>query len=76
MVSRCTESVSSERVIDAIRTNTMLRDILCELLTGIMKGGEIEGLTSTSRSGNWMVQVKRCFEAMLSGRFTRSRPDS
>ncbi len=42
VVSRCTESESGGRMIDAILTNTMLPDISREFLTRMMEGKEIE----------------------------------
>ena len=42
VVSRCTESESGGRMIDAILTNTMLPDISREFLTRMMKGKPIE----------------------------------
>ncbi|HEU4376576.1 MAG TPA: type VI secretion system ATPase TssH [Telluria sp.] len=42
VVSRCTESESGGRMIDAILTNTMLPDISREFLTRMMEGSEIE----------------------------------
>ena len=44
VVSRCTESESGGRMIDAILTNTMLPDISREFLTRIMEGNEIAGV--------------------------------
>lgn len=41
VVSRCTESESGGRMIDAILTNTMLPDISREFLTRMMEGKEI-----------------------------------
>jgi type VI secretion system protein VasG len=41
VVSRCTESESGGRMIDAILTNTMLPDISREFLTRLMQGQEI-----------------------------------
>ncbi len=41
VVSRCTESESGGRMIDAILTNTMLPDISREFLTRMMQGAEI-----------------------------------
>jgi type VI secretion system protein VasG len=41
VVSRCTESESGGRMIDAILTNTMLPDISREFLTRMIEGGEI-----------------------------------
>ncbi|GAB2889425.1 type VI secretion system ATPase TssH [Uliginosibacterium flavum] len=42
VVSRCTESESGGRMIDAILTNTMLPDISREFLTRMMEGAAIE----------------------------------
>ena len=48
VVSRCTESESGGRMIDAILTNTMLPDISREFLTRMMEGTPIErGRVST-----------------------------
>ena len=45
VVSRCTESESGGRMIDAILTNTMLPDISREFLTRMMAGNAIERVT-------------------------------
>ncbi len=45
VVSRCTESESGGRMIDAILTNTMLPDISREFLTRMMEGKPVEGVT-------------------------------
>jgi len=42
VVSRCTESESGGRMIDAILTNTMLPDISREFLNRLMEGRPIE----------------------------------
>jgi type VI secretion system protein VasG len=42
VVSRCTESESGGRMIDAILTNTMLPDISRVFLTRMMEGQPIE----------------------------------
>jgi type VI secretion system protein VasG len=42
VVSRCTESESGGRMIDAILTNTMLPDISREFLGRLMEGKPIE----------------------------------
>ncbi|MEM6896203.1 MAG: type VI secretion system ATPase TssH [Pseudomonadota bacterium] len=42
IVSRCQETASGGRMIDAIVTNTMLPDISAEFLRRMMEGGEIE----------------------------------
>ncbi|MGQ0697756.1 MAG: type VI secretion system ATPase TssH [Panacagrimonas sp.] len=47
VVSRCTESESGGRMIDAILTNTMLPDISREFLTRMMEGKAIAGVTVT-----------------------------
>ena len=44
VVSRCTESESGGRMIDAILTNTMLPDISREFLTRMMNGAAITGV--------------------------------
>jgi type VI secretion system protein VasG len=44
VVSRCTESESGGRMIDAILTNTMLPDISREFLTRMMQGQPIAGV--------------------------------
>lgn len=41
-VSRCPESESGGRTIDAILTNTMLPDISREFLTGMMEGQPLD----------------------------------
>ena len=53
VVSRCTESESGGRMIDAILTNTMLPDISREFLTRMMQGEPIEGVTVSSRDGGF-----------------------
>ncbi|CAM4084530.1 type VI secretion system ATPase TssH [Roseateles saccharophilus] len=45
VVSRCTESESGGRMIDAILTNTMLPDVSREFLNRMMRGEEIKGVT-------------------------------
>jgi type VI secretion system protein VasG len=47
VVSRCTESESGGRMIDAILTNTMLPDISREFLTRMMAGSAIERVSVT-----------------------------
>ncbi len=44
VVSRCTESESGGRMIDAILTNTMLPDISREFLTRMMLGQPVTGV--------------------------------
>ncbi|MFN7726933.1 MAG: type VI secretion system ATPase TssH [Rubrivivax sp.] len=48
VVSRCTESESGGRMIDAILTNTMLPDISREFLTRMMEGKAIERVLVTA----------------------------
>ena len=51
VVSRCTESESGGRMIDAILTNTMLPDISREFLTRMMEGKEITGVKVGVKDG-------------------------
>jgi type VI secretion system protein VasG len=51
VVSRCTESESGGRMIDAILTNTMLPDISKEFLTCMMEGKPIESVTVSVKDG-------------------------
>jgi type VI secretion system protein VasG len=44
VVSRCTESESGGRMIDAILTNTMLPEISREFLMRMMEGKAIDGV--------------------------------
>ncbi len=53
VVSRCTESESGGRMIDAILTNTMLPDISREFLTRMMEGKPVAGVTVTTESGQF-----------------------
>ena len=53
VVSRCTESESGGRMIDAILTNTMLPDISRQFLTRMMEGNEIVGVKVDVRSGEF-----------------------
>jgi len=53
VVSRCTESESGGRMIDAILTNTMLPDISREFLTRLMEGRQIAGVDVQVREGNF-----------------------
>ena len=54
VVSRCTESESGGRMIDAILTNTMLPDISKEFLTRMMEGKAIAGVKVTARDGSFV----------------------
>ncbi|MEJ8849317.1 type VI secretion system ATPase TssH [Variovorax rhizosphaerae] len=51
VVSRCTESESGGRMIDAILTNTMLPDISREFLNRMMEGKAIERVTVSEKDG-------------------------
>ncbi|MDO8376939.1 MAG: type VI secretion system ATPase TssH [Aquabacterium sp.] len=53
VVSRCTESESGGRMIDAILTNTMLPDISREFLQRLMEGRPITGVDVQVRDGNF-----------------------
>jgi type VI secretion system protein VasG len=53
VVSRCTESESGGRMIDAILTNTMLPDISREFLHRMMQGQAIEGVQVEVDGGNF-----------------------
>ncbi len=53
VVSRCTESESGGRMIDAILTNTMLPDISREFLTRMMEGKPIERVSVGVEGGNF-----------------------
>ncbi len=53
VVSRCTESESGGRMIDAILTNTMLPDISREFLTRMMEGKAITKVQVTVKDGNF-----------------------
>ena len=48
VVSRCTESESGGRMIDAILTNTMLPDLSREFLTRMMEGRAITDVRVTA----------------------------
>ena len=53
VVSRCTESESGGRMIDAILTNTMLPDLSREFLTRMMEGRAIGGVTVGTHAGGF-----------------------
>ncbi len=53
VVSRCTESESGGRMIDAILTNTMLPEISREFLTRMMEGRPIERVGVSAREGEF-----------------------
>ena len=56
VVSRCTESESGGRMIDAILTNTMLPDISREFLTRMMEAKPITQVTVGVGDGNFSYQ--------------------
>ena len=51
VVSRCIESESGGRMVDAILTNTMLPDISCEFLNRLANGISIDRTKVTTRDG-------------------------
>jgi type VI secretion system protein VasG len=53
VVSRCTESESGGRMIDAILTNTMLPDISREFLRGMMEGQAVAGVAVGVKDGQF-----------------------
>ena len=53
VVSRCTESESGGRMIDAILTNTMLPDISREFLMRMMENKPIQGVQVAVKDGNF-----------------------
>jgi type VI secretion system protein VasG len=53
VVSRCTESESGGRMIDAILTNTMLPDISREFLNRMIAGDPIERASVSVQDGNF-----------------------
>jgi type VI secretion system protein VasG len=56
VVSRCTESESGGRMIDAILTNTMLPDISREFLHRMMRGEDIQGVAVGVSDGAFTYQ--------------------
>ncbi|TFW31979.1 type VI secretion system ATPase TssH [Massilia horti] len=56
VVSRCTESESGGRMIDAILTNTMLPDISKEFLSRLMVGSTIERVFVSARSADFLYE--------------------
>jgi len=58
VVSRCTESESGGRMIDAILTNTMLPDISREFLTRMMEGNVIQGVRVTTSDGTFKYEFE------------------
>src|SRR4029077_16812325 len=56
VVSRCTESESGGRMIDAILTNTMLPEISREFLTRMMEGKPIERVRVGVREGQFAYE--------------------
>jgi type VI secretion system protein VasG len=58
VVSRCTESESGGRMIDAILTNTMLPDISKEFLTKMMEGSTIAGVQVAAENGEFAYRFE------------------
>ncbi|WP_271009452.1 type VI secretion system ATPase TssH [Paucibacter sp. B51] len=58
VVSRCTESESGGRMIDAILTNTMLPDISRQFLTRMMEGNDITGVAVDVAEGQFVYTFK------------------
>ena len=58
VVSRCTESESGGRMIDAILTNTMLPDISREFLTRMMNDKVIECVSVSVTEGVFAYQFE------------------
>jgi type VI secretion system protein VasG len=58
VVSRCTESESGGRMIDAILTNTMLPDISKEFLTRMMEGKAVERVHVAVSSGDFDYRIQ------------------
>ena len=56
VVSRCTESESGGRMIDAILTNTMLPDISREFLTRMIDGKAVGGANVGARDGGFLYE--------------------
>ena len=56
VVSRCTESESGGRMIDAILTNTMLPDISREFLTRMMDGTAVGGVEVGVKDGEFSYE--------------------
>jgi type VI secretion system protein VasG len=56
VVSRCTESESGGRMIDAILTNTMLPEISREFLTRMMEGKPIERVNVGVKDGDFSYE--------------------
>jgi type VI secretion system protein VasG len=56
VVSRCTESESGGRMIDAILTNTMLPEISREFLTRMMEGKAIERVNVGVKDGDFSYE--------------------
>ncbi|MFA1286390.1 type VI secretion system ATPase TssH [Xanthomonas axonopodis pv. nakataecorchori] len=57
VVSRCTESESGGRMIDAILTNTMLPEISQQFLEQIIESRELEGITVGKNNGGFTYAV-------------------
>jgi type VI secretion system protein VasG len=57
VVSRCNESASGGRMIDAILTNTMLPDISREFLSGTMRNQPPQHVLVTARDGTFQYDI-------------------
>jgi type VI secretion system protein VasG len=58
VVSRCTESESGGRMIDAILTNTMLPDISRVFLTKMMNAEDVFGVAVGVEHADFVYEVK------------------
>jgi type VI secretion system protein VasG len=58
VVSRCTESESGGRMIDAILTNTMLPDISKEFLTRMMEGHQVGRVNVSVQGADFAYQIE------------------
>jgi type VI secretion system protein VasG len=56
VVSRCTESESGGRMIDAILTNTMLPDVSREFLTRMIEGKPVAGARVGAKDGSFSYE--------------------
>jgi type VI secretion system protein VasG len=58
VVSRCTESESGGRMIDAILTNTMLPAVSRQLLNRMMEGQTVSRIAIDAQSGDFVYQIE------------------
>jgi type VI secretion system protein VasG len=66
VVSRCTESESGGRMIDAILTNTMLPDISREFLSRMMRGSPVKGVHVGVENGEFHFRFEHGAVAVAS----------